>query len=62
MQIKVTQKLQIALIYIWHTTPKGWPCFISTDDTQKQSSPFKSHTDHFFDRLCNFLQLYHSPT
>jgi len=31
MQIKAAKELQIALISVWHTTPKRWPCFVSTD-------------------------------
>jgi len=31
MQIKGANELQVALISVWHTKQKRWPCFISTD-------------------------------
>jgi len=31
MQIKAAKQLRVALISVWHTTPKRWPCFIITD-------------------------------
>ena len=30
MQIKAAKHLRVALVSVWHTTPKRWPCFIST--------------------------------
>jgi len=31
MQIIAAKEFQVALISVWHTTPKRWPCFNSTD-------------------------------
>jgi len=42
MQIKAAKELRVALISVWHPTPKHWPCFMSTDTLK----PVLNQEDH----------------
>jgi len=43
MQIKAAKELWVALISVWHTTPKRCPCFMSTDTLK----PLLKQEDHW---------------
>ena len=64
MQIKAAKKWRIALISVWQTKPKRWPCFISTDmrklvSNRKNSALIQTQIRHLSGhRSTKFLYLY----